>query len=81
MRGVTFSEFKDGQNVDMFYNAPDCKPGTPMQEAIRTAKEIRQNIAKTFMYGVIIVYNTCIHNLLCRHLKWQVLNLLPLFQY
>ena len=43
MRGVTFSEFKDGQNVDMFYNAPDCKPGTPMQEAIRTAKEIRRN--------------------------------------
>ena len=46
MRGVTFSEFKDGQNVDMFYNAPDCKPGTPMQEAIRTAKEIRQKYSK-----------------------------------
>ena len=46
MRGVTFSEFKDGQNVDMFYNAPDCKPGTPMQEAIRTAKEIRQKFNK-----------------------------------
>ena len=41
MRGVTFSEFGNGQNVDMFYNAPDCIPNIPIKEAKNTAIKIR----------------------------------------
>jgi len=46
MRGITFSEFGNGQNVDMFLHAPTRKLGTPMQEAILTAKEIREKYTK-----------------------------------
>jgi hypothetical protein len=31
MRGVTFSEFGGGKNVEMFLHAPAQLPGTPMQ--------------------------------------------------
>ena len=34
MRGVTFSEFGNGQNVDMFVQAPDVIPRSPFIEAI-----------------------------------------------
>jgi hypothetical protein len=46
MRGVTFSEFGGGKPVDMFVHAPKTIPGTPMQEAIRTAKSIREKYTK-----------------------------------
>ena len=46
MRGVTFSEFGGGQNVDMFVNAPAQIPGTPMQEAVKTAIAIREKFTK-----------------------------------
>jgi hypothetical protein len=46
MRGITFSEFGGGQNVDMFVNAPEKMPGTPMQEAVKTAKAIREKFTK-----------------------------------
>ena len=46
MRGVTFTEFSGGQNVDMMMNAPMSIPGTPLQEAISTAKEIRSKFSK-----------------------------------
>ena len=46
MRGVTFSEFGNGQNVDMFVQAPDVLPRTPMIEAVETAKKIRQKYTK-----------------------------------
>ena len=46
MRGVTFSEFGGGQNVDMFVNAPENMPGTPMQEAVKTAIAIREKFTK-----------------------------------
>ena len=46
MRGVTFSEFGNGQNVDMFVQAPDVIPRTPMIEAVETAKKIRQKFTK-----------------------------------
>ena len=46
MRGVTFSEFGNGQNVDMFYNAPDCIPDIPIKEAKNTAIKIRKKYTK-----------------------------------
>ena len=46
MRGVTFSEFGNGQNVDMFLNAPSTKPKTPLEESIETAKIIREKFNK-----------------------------------
>jgi len=46
MRGVTFSEFGGGQPVDMFIHAPTSMPGTPMQEAIKTAISIREKYSK-----------------------------------
>lgn len=46
MRGITFTEFSGGQNVDMMMNAPATIPGTPLQEAISTAKEIRSKFSK-----------------------------------
>ena len=46
MRGVTFSEFGNGQNVDMFYNAPDCIPNIPIKEAKNTAIKIRNKYTK-----------------------------------
>ena len=46
MRGVTFSEFGNGQNVDMFVQAPDVIPRTPILEAVETAKKIRQKFTK-----------------------------------
>jgi len=46
MRGVTFSEFGNGQNVDMFVHAPEVMPSTPMQEAVKTAKSIREKFTK-----------------------------------
>ena len=48
MRGVTFSEFGNGQNVDMFVQAPDVLPRTPMIEAVETAKKIRQKYQQTY---------------------------------
>ena len=32
MRGVTFSEFGGGKNVDMFVQAPIARPGTPCKK-------------------------------------------------
>lgn len=46
MRGITFSEFNGGKNVDMFLHAPDTLPGTPMQEAVKTAITIREKYTK-----------------------------------
>ena len=46
MRGVTFSEFGGGKNVDMFVQAPIAKPQSPMHEAINTAKKIRNTFTK-----------------------------------
>tara|TARA_B100002019_G_scaffold292477_1_gene315729 strand:+ start:4326 stop:5282 length:957 start_codon:yes stop_codon:yes gene_type:complete len=46
MRGVTFSEFGNGKNVDMFVHAPEKMPGTPMQEAVKTAIQIREKFTK-----------------------------------
>lgn len=46
MRGISFTEFSGGQNVDMMMNAPDVKPGTPMQEAVHTARAIREKFTK-----------------------------------
>ena len=46
MRGVTFSEFGNGQNVDMIVQAPDVIPRSPFIEAIETAKKIRQKFSK-----------------------------------
>ena len=46
MRGVTFSEFGNGQNVDMFVPSIRCIARTPMIEAVETAKKIRQKFTK-----------------------------------
>ena len=46
MRGISFTEFSGGQNVDMMMNAPAAKPGTPMQEAVNTARKIREKFTK-----------------------------------
>ena len=46
MRGVTFSEFGGGKNVDMFVQAPIAKPQSPMKEAINTAIKIRNTFSK-----------------------------------
>ena len=46
MRGISFTEFSGGQNVDMMMNAPATIPGTPMQEAVNTARKIRENFTK-----------------------------------
>ena len=46
MRGVTFSEFGGGKNVEMFLHAPAQLPGTPMQEAVKTAITIREKYTK-----------------------------------
>lgn len=46
MRGVTFSEFGGGKNVEMYVHAPTQLPDTPMQEAIKTAKAIREKYTK-----------------------------------
>ena len=46
MKGVSFTEFNGGQNVDMMMNAPESIPGTPMQEAMNTARIIREKFTK-----------------------------------
>ena len=46
MRGVTFSEFGGGKNVEMYLHAPAQLPDTPMQEAIKTATAIREKYTK-----------------------------------
>lgn len=46
MRGITFSEFSFGKNVDMFMHAPDKLPSNPMEESINTARLIRKNFIK-----------------------------------
>ena len=61
MRGVTFSEFDGGKNVNMFVQAPIAKPSTPMHEAINTAKQIRKTFKKDLYvwcdYSVQHVYS------------------------
>lgn len=46
MRGIVFTEFSGGQNVDMMIQAPEVMPGTPMQEAVNTARLIRETFTK-----------------------------------
>ena len=62
MRGVTFSEFGNGQNVDMFVPSTDVLP-TSMIEAVETAKKIRQKYTKDLYvwcdYSVQHMYSNC----------------------
>ena len=60
MRGITFSEFGNGQNVDMFLHVSTRKLGNHARSNFNCKGNKRKIYPKTFMYGVIIVYNTCI---------------------
>ena len=59
MRGVTFSEFGGGKNVDMFVQAPIAKPQSPMIEAINTAKKIRNTFSKD-LYEALLVFTSAL---------------------